>query len=441
MDELSVRERRHVWHPFTQMQDWEAEEPLFIESASGVRLRDRDGREYFDANSSLWVNVHGHRCPEIDRAIAEQLGRVAHSTLIGLTHPLAAELAERLVEVAPPGLNRVFYSDGGAEAVEIALKMAYQYWRLRGEERRTRFIAHADGYHGDTIGSVSVGGIPLFHAMFRKLVFDADFVPSPSSFPNADTAAAVLETLLREREGQVAAVVIEPLIQAAGGMLVSPPGYLARVRELCNRYGTLLIADEVATGFGRTGRMFACEHEGVTPDLMCMGKGLTAGYLPMAATLTTDAVYREFLGDYAEMKTFFHGHSYAGNPLACAAALAGLDVFRDQNVLTALAPRIESVRRQLARFVGLPHVGDVRQIGLMVGIELVRDRATREPYGYAEAMGQRVCRRARTLGLITRPLKNVIVFMPPLCSSEADLAEMLSILYQAIRLETEAVLQ
>jgi adenosylmethionine-8-amino-7-oxononanoate transaminase len=429
-------EKRHVWHPFTQMRDWEEDDPLFIESAQGVKLRDVEGHEYYDANSSLWVNVHGHARPEIDAALREQLGRAAHTTLIGLTHRPAAELAQRLAALAPGGLNRVFFSDGGAEAVEIAVKMAYQYWRHRGQPNRTRFVALSGGYHGDTIGAVSVGGVPVFHELFRPLLFDADFAPCPAFCGSAEEAAAGLEAILKRREGEVAGVILEPMIQAASGMLVHPSGYLRRVRELCDRYGVLLIADEIATGFGRTGRMFACEHEGVQPDLMCLAKSLTGGYLPLAATLATDEIYAAFLGAHAERKTFFHGHSYTANPLACAAALASLEIFERDQVIDGLAGKMALVEEGLRGFQELAHVGEIRQCGMMVGIELIR--APGEPYRWEDAMGIRVCRRARELGLITRPLVNVVVFMPPLASTEAELREMLAIIREAIRLETEA---
>jgi adenosylmethionine-8-amino-7-oxononanoate transaminase len=435
-EEIRRKEKRCLWHPFTQMRDWEADEPLFIQSGEGVKLRDTEGREYYDGNSSLWVNVHGHRRPEIDRAVAAQLGRIAHSTMLGLAHVPAAELAERLVGIAPEGLTRVFYSDSGSEAVEIALKMAYQYWRHREQPERTRYVALAEGYHGDTVGAVSVGGIPLFHGTFSRLLFPVDFAPCPGRARDLEEAAAGMEALLAEHPGEVAAVIVEPLVQAAGGMLTAPPGYLRRVRELCDRYDTLLIVDEVATGFGRTGRMFACEHEGVSPDLMCVAKGLTGGYLPLAATLARESLYEAFLGDYGELKTFFHGHSYTGNPLACAAALASLEIFARERVIEGLLPKIKLVRQRLEAFGALPHVGEVRQCGLMVGIELVRDRHSGEPYAWEEQVGVRVCRRARSLGLITRPLGNVVIFLPPLAASEADLQAMLEILYQAVTLGT-----
>jgi adenosylmethionine-8-amino-7-oxononanoate transaminase len=437
MDELIAREKRYLWHPFTQMQEWEKDDdPLFIASGEGVKVRDIQGREYYDANSSLWLNVHGHRRPEIDQAIREQLDRIAHSTMLGLTHAPAAELAERLVQLAPEGLTRVFYSDSGSTAVEIALKMAYQFWRHEGQEQRTRFVALAEGYHGDTIGAVSVGGISLFHGIFRKLLFSVDFVPSPSHFPDAESAAAPLAKVLEERGSEIAGVIVEPLIQGAGGMLVQPPGYLTQVRELCDRHGTLMIADEVATGFGRTGRLFACEHEGVRPDLMTLAKGITAGYLPLAATLATERIYQAFLGQYSEFKTFFHGHSYTGNPLACAAALASLDIFEKERVIERLQPKIARVKERLDEIARLPHVLEVRQRGLMVGIELAEDPSRRVAYPVEARISMRVCRACRPMGLITRPLGDVVIFMPPLASTVEQLDEMLDIIARAIVQET-----
>ena len=314
-------DHRHLWHPFTQQRGWEAEDPIVIESAEGTDLIAADGSRYIDGTSSLWCNLHGHRHPVIDAAIRAQLDRVAHSTMLGLTHAPAAELAARLVAIAPPGLNRVFYSDAGSTATEIALKMAFQYWRQRGGQhaRRTSFIGLDDGYHGDTIGAVSVGGIDLFHGAYEPLLFAKRSVP-------AGDPCALLEALERYGE-ETAAVIVEPLVQGAGGILVQPAGYLRAVRELCDQHDVLLICDEVATGFGRTGTMFACEQERVSPDFLCLGKGLTNGYMPLAATLTTDRVYEGFLGEHEEFRTFFHGHTFTGNPLACSAAIASLDVF------------------------------------------------------------------------------------------------------------------
>ncbi|MDA8336075.1 MAG: adenosylmethionine--8-amino-7-oxononanoate transaminase [Peptococcaceae bacterium] len=439
---LLADDAAHVWYPFTQMRDYLAGEPLFIERAQGVRLYDVKGRGYYDGVSSLWLNVHGHGHPHIDRAVKEQLDRMAHSTMLGLGHPGAVRLAKKLVDLTPAGLNKVFYSDNGSTAVEIALKMAFQYWRHRGETGRTSFLTLGGAYHGDTIGSVSVGGIDLFHRLFRPLLFPTVTAPPPYCYrcrlglthPACGLACAEAfgELLLRHRT-ELAAAVVEPLIQGAGGMITAPPGYLARIRELCTEYGVLLITDEVATGFGRTGRMFACEHEGVSPDLMTLSKGISAGYLPLAATLATDEIYAAFLGLPAENKTFFHGHSYTGNPLAVAAALASLEVFEQEDTLAGMQPKMAYLSERLARFTALPQVGDIRRRGFMTGIELVADKETGTAFPASARYGARVCRTARQKGMIIRPLDDVVVFMPPLATSLADLAVMLDILEESVR--------
>ena len=421
-DQLRAWDRQLVWHPFTQMAEYE---PLLIERAEGCVLVDIDGRRYIDGVSSLWCNVHGHRHPRIDEAIRRQLDLVAHTTLLGASNPATIELARRLVDLAPAGLAHVFFSDDGATAVEVAIKMAFQYWRQRRDPRpeKTCYVALADAYHGDTLGAVSVGGVERFHAMFRPLLFETLRVPAPNPYrPPAGVSPSELlpyslgqlEQVLQQHHQRIAAVVIEPLVQAAAGMIVHPPGYFRGVHDLTRRYDVLLVADEVAVGMGRTGRMFACEHESVTPDLLCLAKGLTGGYLPMAATLTTDEIWQAFLGDYAQSKTFFHGHTYGGNPLGAAAALATLDVFQEERTLDCLRPKIARLAQHLARIAELPHVGDVRQCGLIAGIELVRDKATKEPYPWEEKRGIRVCDSARTEGVLLRPLGNVIVIMPPL---------------------------
>ncbi|HWP28201.1 MAG TPA: adenosylmethionine--8-amino-7-oxononanoate transaminase [Chloroflexota bacterium] len=444
--QLAADDKAYVWHPFTQMADYVAGEPLIIERGEGSYLIDTEGRRYLDGVSSLWVTVHGHRKAELDAAIVDQLGRIAHSTLLGIANVPSIELARRLVAVAPPGLTKVFYAENGASAVEIALKMAFQYWQLRGEPGRTRFVSLENAYHGDTLGAVSVGGIDLFHARFRPLLFPTFRAPSPycyrcplgATHPDCRLACAEeLGRLLAAHRGEVAAVIVEPLVQAAGGMLTQPPGYLRRVRELCDQHDVLLIADEVATGFGRTGRLFACEHEGATPDLLVLGKGITGGYLPLSAVLTTQAIYDAFLGEYAELKHFFHGHTYTGNPLCCAVALANLDLFEREGTLAKLAPKIERLAQGLERFRHLPHVGEVRQRGFMVGIELVAERETRTPYPVAARVGWRVIAAARRRGAVLRPLGDVIVLMPPLSISEAELDELLAITYASIVEVTE----
>jgi adenosylmethionine-8-amino-7-oxononanoate aminotransferase len=418
-EDLRQADRRHLWHPFTQQLGWSQDEvPIVIDHAEGTNLYDTDGTAYIDGVSSLWCNVHGHRHPQIDEAIRAQLGRVAHSTLLGLSHQPAIELAEKLLEVTPPGMSRVFYSDSGSTAVEIALKMAFQWWAQRGERQRTGFICLENGYHGDTLGAVSVGGIDMFHSLYRPLLFDAWQA-------RAGDAGHLAELLERHGES-VAAVIVEPLVQGAAGMLIAPDGYLRAVRELCDTHGVLLICDEVATGFGRTGKMFACQHEDVTPDLLCIGKGLTGGYLPLAATVTTERIYEGFLGDFDEFRTFFHGHTYTGNPLACAAGVATLEIFERERTLERLAPKIELLGRLLDQRVAvLPGVAEVRRRGLMVGIELISRPAH-------ERLGHKVTLAARRRGALIRPLGDVVVLMPALTMSDADLHRLVAITAAAI---------
>ncbi|NLX23959.1 MAG: adenosylmethionine--8-amino-7-oxononanoate transaminase [Phycisphaerae bacterium] len=433
-DRLVALDRAHVWHPFTQHALWNEVDPLIIVAGDGEYLIDADGRRYLDGHSSLWCNVHGHRRPEIDRAIIEQLGRIAHSTQLGLASPPAIELAQRLVEIAPPGLTRVFFSDDGSTSVEVAAKLAYAYWHHRGQPQRDRFINLSLAYHGDTIGSVSLGGIDLFHRLYRPLLFPTLPAPTPYCYrcplglsPDSCGLACADEVgrLLEQHAGRVAAVVIEPLVQCAGGIITAPPGHLARIREACTRHNTLLIADEVATGFGRTGRMFACDHERVAPDLLCLSKGLTGGYLPLAVTLATEEIYAAFLGPIDSGRTFYHGHTFTGNPLGCVAALASLDIFAADRTLEHLPTLIESLAVHLARLARNPHVGDVRQWGLIAGVEIVRDKATREAFPYARQVGARVCHHARRYGVILRPLADTIVIMPPLCITPANLDHLL----------------
>ncbi len=412
-------DRDHVWHPFTQQQAWVEEEPLMIEAGAGSHLMGADGRRYIDGVSSLWCTVHGHGHETIDAAVAAQLEKVAHSTMLGLAHPGAAELAGRLVELAPPGLTRVFYSESGSTAVEIALKMAFQFQQQRGGQhrRRTSFVHLRDSYHGDTIGSVSVGGIDLFHSTYRPLLFQTH-AAEPGD-------AADIERVLARHEEEIAAVIVEPLVQGAAGMLTHPPGYLRRLRELCDRYGVLLICDEVATGFGRTGTMFACEQEDVAPDLLCLAKGLTGGYLPLAATLASERIYDGFLGAPEEYRTFFHGHTYTGNPLACAAALANLDVFENEQTLERLRPKIALLAELLAGIEAMPQVREVRRCGFMGGIDLgEHDPALRT--------GHQVTLEARKRGAIIRPLTDVVILMPPLSIAETDLRRLLAITAESI---------
>ncbi len=440
--QLEEIDRKHVWHPFTQMKGWMEEKPLIVERAEGNWLVDVEGKRYLDAISSLWVTVHGHRVPEIDDAVRAQLDRVAHSTLLGLANVPSIELAERLVKIAPPGLTRVFYSDSGSTAVEVALKIAYQFCQQQpGGSRKNRFVCFENAYHGDTLGSVSVGGIDLFHQVYRPLLFETLRVPSPycyrcplaKTYPSCETACLEpLEAMLGERADEVVAVVIEPAVQGAAGMLVQPPGFLRRVRELCDRHGVLLIADEVATGFGRTGTMFACEREGVVPDLLCVAKGITGGYLPLAATVTSERVFAGFLAEFREKRTFFHGHTYTGNPLACAAAIANIDLLDRTVLIGTIDEKAALLAAALASLAEHPHVGEIRQRGLMVGIELVRDRATRAEFEYGDRIGHQVILAARRRGVILRPLGDVLVLMPPLTITPDEIALLARVVRESI---------
>ena len=441
-------DKRYLWHPFTQMQDWMNSPQLVIERGQGVYLFDTDGNRYLDGVSSLWANIHGHRHPALVRAIQQQLSKLDHSTFLGLTNVPAVELAKKLVAIAPPNLTRVFYSDNGSTAVEIALKMSFQFWRQKGKRfaRKKTFISFRNAYHGDTIGSVSLGGVDLFQQIFKPLLFKSYKVFYPDCyhcpFGKQPTSCEVyclneFEATLKEHHHEVCAVVVEPAVQGAAGMLTAPRGFLKRIETLCREYNVHLILDEVATAFGRTGTMFACEHEHVVPDFLALAKGLSGGTLPLAATLTTSEVFEAFLGEYTDFKSFFHGHTYTGNPLACAAAEANLDLFKSEKTLHKLKPKIAYLKRRLADFWQLRHVGDIRQAGFMVGIELVNDRDSKTLYKAKDRIGHTVVLEARRRGVILRPLGNVVVLMPPLSISRAELKSLLDITYESIETATE----
>jgi adenosylmethionine-8-amino-7-oxononanoate aminotransferase len=492
---LEELDKKYIWHPFTQMKEWVEGKPIIISEGRDCFIKDIYGRWYFDGVSSLWVNIHGHRKKEIDDAIKEQIDNISHSALLGLVNIPAIKLAEKLIqivqkslppqppltkgghrrgEINPPSppfnsplskggyrgveggsegitnssLTKVFYSDDGSTSVEVALKMAFQYGRNKGVDGRNTFVSLNNAYHGDTLGAVSVGGIDIFHKAFEPLLFKTYRAPSPycyrcelgKKYPGCSLACLdKLEEIFKAHASEIAAMIIEPMIQAAGGMITSPPGYLKGVRELCTKYDILMIADEVATGFGRTGRMFACEHENVVPDVMCLSKGITGGYIPLAVTLTTDEIYNAFLGEFKDLKTFFHGHSYTGNPLACAAAIACLDLFEKEEVLKNLNGKIEILETWLKGVLNLKHVGDVRNVGLMAGVELVKDKKTKEPYDWAEKMGWRVVYHAREKGVIIRPLGNVIVIMPPLSIGTENFNQLLKVIKDSIVAVTEGL--
>jgi adenosylmethionine---8-amino-7-oxononanoate aminotransferase len=408
MTDLSALDRQVMWHPFTQMAEWE---PLVIAAGEGNYLVDTAGRRYLDGVSSLWCNLHGHRHPRLDRALRDQLDRIAHSTFLGLAHEPAVRLGAALLEVAPPGLRRVFYSDSGATAVEIALKQSFQYWQLRGRSGKQRFLRLDEAYHGDTLGAVGVGGIALFHRIFGPLLVRSIAIPTPAG-SDGSAALAALEQQLADHDDEIAAFVLEPLVQGAAGMLVHPGGFLARAAELCRRHAVHLIVDEVATGFGRTGTLFACEQEGVAPDFLCLAKGISGGYLPLAATLTTEEIYAAFLGPQHELRQFFHGHTYTANPLACAVGLESLALLRESTLAHARA-QIPRLAAALGRIASVPGVRSVRQCGLMAGIDL-HPRPRRH-------LGNEVCARVRGHGVILRPLGDVVVWVPPLTVQPSDL--------------------
>lgn len=447
--DLKSLDQKYIWHPFTQMRDWNDEEILVIDKAEDCLLIDTEGRSYIDGVSSLWCNVHGHRQEKIDQAVKDQLDKVAHSTFLGLSNVPAILLAEKLIQIAPKGLSRVFYSDSGSEAMEIAVKMAYQYWQVRKDPRpeKKKFLHLELAYHGDTLGSVSIGGIDLFHQVYKPLLFETFSAFSPYCYrckfgqereKCKRECLNELEEIVRKHKDELVAIIVEPMMQGAAGMIDQPSGYLKSIREIADKYDVLLICDEVATGFGRTGKMFACDQEGVTPDIMAVAKGITGGYLPLAATLVKEKIYEAFLGDYGEFKAFFHGHTYTANPLACAAAIANLEVFEEDKTMEELQPKIEIMKKHLEKMKSLPHVGDVRQVGFMVGIELVEDKATKKAYDLTEKRGIRVCKRARKYGVIMRPLGNVIVLMPPLGIPENLLEELLNVTEKCIVEETSS---
>lgn len=441
---LAAWDQQYVWHPFTQMQDYANEPPLIVERGEGSYLYDADGNKYFDGNSSLWVNLHGHARPEINQAMHDQAQRIAHSTLLGPSNAPAIELAKRLVDIAPGGLSKVFYSDNGSTSVEVALKMAFQSWRQKQtpDMKRCSFITFEEAYHGDTIGSVSVGGIDLFHSIFGPLLFKTYRAPYPvySKYANPEGPQAVCqqaldacEAVLKEHAAKCAAVIIEPIVQGASGIRTQAPGFLKGLRALCDQYDILLICDEVFVGFGRTGKMFGCQHEGVTPDLLCLAKGITGGYLPLAATLATDAIYEKFLGGYSEFKTFFHGHSYAGNQMGCAAALASLDLFEQDNSLEAMQPAVERLQNRLDRlYDATDHIADIHTIGLIAGIDIAQSREKNLAYPIEQKMGAQVCFAMRKRGVWLRPLGNTLVVIPPLITQPHEIDFLFDALEQSL---------
>jgi adenosylmethionine-8-amino-7-oxononanoate aminotransferase len=432
LNDVRLWDRHHVWHSFTQMAEYE---PFLIERAQGCWLFDSEGRRYLDGVSSMWCNVHGHNHPVINEAIRRQLDKVAHVTSLGMGNSTTATLAHRLIQRSPQRLQHVFFSSDGASAVEVALKLAFQYWRQcdSPQPQRSLFLALGQAYHGDTLGSVSVGGVSRFHAMFAPLLFDVLRGPCPDSFrkpkqyQGTDLTSYYLssyEKLLVEHGDRVAAIITEPLVQGAAGMVMHPPGFLRGLRDLADRYKTLLIVDEIATGFGRTGTLWACQQESVEPDLLCSGKGLSGGYLPISATLASTEIWNAFLGPYEQSKSFFHGHTFGGNPLAAAAALATLDLFESEQTLQQIPRKAAKLAELLAPLRDHPHVGDVRQRGLIAAVELVQDKSTLQPYPWEQRRGVLACQRALREEVWMRPLGNVIILMPPLVIDDAEMEQL-----------------
>ena len=442
---LAERDLRVVWHPCTQMKDHETLPLIAIKRGAGPWLEDFAGKRYLDAVSSWWVNLFGHSNPRINAALSEQVGRLEHVIFAGFTHEPAVRLAEQLVALTPPGLTRCFFADNGSAAVEVALKMSFHYWRNRGRPGKTRFITLANSYHGETLGALAVGNVELYKSLYKPLLMDVLTAPSPDCYlrepgesweNHSLRQAAHMERLLETHAHEVAAVIVEPLVQCAGGMRMYHPVYLTRLREACDRHGVHLIADEIAVGFGRTGTLFACEQAGITPDFMCVSKGLTGGYLPLSAVLTTDDVYAAFYDDYTNLTAFLHSHSYTGNPLACAVALATLDIFATDHIIERNRPKAAYLGRRAAHLAEHPHVAEVRQCGMILAVEFVEDKRTRKPYPWTERRGQQIYRYALEHGVLLRPIGNVVYFMPPYVVDEAEMDLMLRVAAEGIERAT-----
>ncbi len=444
MIDIEKLDKEFVWHPFTQMLNWENEQNIVIERGEGVYLYDIRGNRYIDGVSSLWVNIFGHNNRELNEAIKEQVDKISHSTLLGLANVPSAILAQKLIEISPKNLKKVFYSDSGSTSVEIALKVAFQYFKQKGAKfkNKKKIIAATSAYHGDTLGSVSVGGIELFHSIYKPLLFDTIRITYPYcyrcpfnlKYPDCELhCAKEAEKVIGFHADEACALIIEPMIQGASGMITMPVGYMKKIEKACKDNDVLLILDEVATGFGRTGKMFAAFHEDIHPDIMCIAKGITGGYLPMAATLFTKEIYEGFLGNYEDNKTFFHGHTYTGNQLAASAAVKSAELFEKYDLLNKIKPLIPFFNETLKDFKLLNIVGDIRNIGLMAGIELVKDGNTKETFAQKERIGHKVVLKARDMGVIIRPLGDVIVIMPPLIIDRQTLDTLLSVVYDSIK--------
>lgn len=447
-DEWIEKDLKYVWHPDTQMKQYETPDfkPTIIERGEGVYLFDMDGNKYIDGVSSWWVNTLGHSNPRLNKILTQQAERIEHVLLADFSHKPAIELAEKLVNLAGEPFSKVFYSDDGSTAVEVAIKMAYQYWYQKGKPEKKHFVSMTESYHGDTLGSVSVGGIDLYKKIFNPLVFETLKVCAPYCYrcPKNCTQGKCsiecfqeVEELFEKQHEKIAAIIVEPLVQGAAGMRMYPKEYLKKLRILCDKYDILLIDDEVAMAFGRTGRYFAFEHVDIKPDIFCVAKGITAGYIPLAATIATDKIYNAFYDDYSTLKAFYHGHSFTGNPIACAIAVENLKIMEEEKIIENLKPKINRLKSSLEKFKDLSHVGDVRHLGMIGAIELVKDKTTKEPYPFQQRIGYKVFKEAMKLGALLRPIGNVIYFLPPLIITEEEIEKLTEIAYNAIRNITE----
>ena len=441
-NELIQKDLKYLWHPFTQMKDHETDEPIIIDRGKGVYLWDLKGNKYIDGISSWWVNTLGHSHPRLNEALKKQVEKIEHVLLAGFSHEPAIELAERLVNLTPHEITKVFYSDNGSTAVEVALKMAYQYWQQSGFPEKSKFIALKNSYHGDTLGAVSVGGVDVYHKIYKPLLFEVFQADSPYCYRcpanqkqdscNIECLNSV-EKILERHAGEVAGIIIEPLVQAAGGMIIYPSQYITKLRKLCDEYNILLIDDEVAMGFGRTGKMFAFEHSNIVPDIICLAKGITAGYLPLSVTMTSDKIYQAFYDDYEKLKTFFHGHSFTGNPLAASIAVENLKIFEEEKIIESIQPKIKKLEIELKKFRALECVGDIRQIGMIGAVEIVKNKETKESYNFEERIGSKIYKEALKKGAILRPLGNIIYFMPPYAITEGEIELLTDIALEAIK--------
>lgn len=441
-EQLLEKDFKYIWHPFTQMKEAKENPPMIIERGEGIYIWDIDGNKYIDAVSSWWVNTLGHSNKRLNKALFEQAQTLEHVIFAGFTHKNAITLAEKLVELTCPRLTKVFYSDNGSTAVEVALKMAYQYFAQSGQPQKSKFIAFKDSYHGDTLGAVSVGGVDIYHKIYKPLLFEIFQAQNPACYrcpAGCDKqscqceCAESVEDILKEHHSEIAGIIIEPLVQGAGGMIMHPPKYLVKLRELCDKYEVLLILDEVAVGFGRTGKMFAYEHAGIEPDIMCIAKGITAGYTPLSVTMASDEIYNAFYDDYETNKTFYHGHSYTANPLATRIAVENLKIFEEENILEQIRKKAAVLNEELEKLKSLKNVGDVRTTGMIGAIELVKNKETKEPFSFDEHMGARIYEEALKMGAILRPLGNIIYFMPAYVITEDEIKTLVNIAYKAIK--------